>query len=498
MNRYISDKVQKYFYSFISGAIAPLAFSPFDVFPLAILSTVIILYLWLNTNPRTALLYGYFYGLGFFGFGVSWLHISINLFGGINIIGALFLTFILVAFLSIFPAMTGYGLRKLKLNSYPTISVIILAPALWTLGEWVRSWIFTGFPWLNLGYSQTDSALSGFAPLLGVFGISFLIVFTSALVFSLVAANNKQKLYLSIIIILTWSWGWLAGSVNWTTPTEESISVALIQGAIPQKIKWRPDMRQPTMDLYKNLTQPNAHNDLIIWPEAAIPIYYNQAQSFIESLQETTRKNNNNLLAGIPIYEKNTDNYYNGVVFFGKDVSFYYKKHLVPFGEYLPLKILLNKFVEFFKIPMADFSTGPDVPPILDAGRYKIGISICYEDAFGNEVIQALPEAGLLVNISNDAWFGDSTAPHQHLQMARMRAMETGRYLLRATNTGVTAIIDEKGRIISRIPQFIPASLTGNVKIYNGSTYYSSFGNYPIILFCFFVLLIIIYKKENI
>ncbi|MGK0297079.1 MAG: apolipoprotein N-acyltransferase [Gammaproteobacteria bacterium] len=498
MNRYISDKVQKYFYSFISGAIAPLAFSPYDVFPVVILSTVIIIYLWLHTSPRTALLYGYFYGLGFFGFGVSWIHISINLFGGVNIIGALILTFILVAFLSIFPAMTGYGLRKLKLNSYPCISVLILAPVLWTLGEWVRSWIFTGFPWLNLGYSQTDSVLNGFAPLLGVFGISFLIVFTSAIVVSLFSANKKQKLYLSIIIIFTWSCGWLTEKVNWTTPTEENLSVALIQGAIPQKIKWRPDMRQPTMDLYINLTQPYARNDLIIWPEAAIPIYYNQAQSYIEKLLETTRTNQNNLLTGMPVYDKNTDKFYNSVVFLGNDISFYYKKHLVPFGEYLPLKFLFNKFIVFFNIPMADFSTGPDVSPILDAGRYKIGISICYEDVFGNEVIQALPEAGVLVNISNDAWFGDSAAPHQHLQMARMRAMETGRYLLRATNTGITAIIDEKGIIISRLPQFIPGSLTGNITIFNGSTFYSRFGNYPVILFCLFILSIIFYKREKI
>jgi apolipoprotein N-acyltransferase len=493
----MTGKIKNSFYSFISGAIAPLSFSPFDLFPFAIISTALIIYIWIHSNPRSALHYGYIYGLGFFGFGVSWIHISINLFGGVNIIGAIFLTLLLIAFLSLFPAITGYASRKLSLKSYPNISTILLIPVLWTLGEWVRSWIFTGFPWLSIGYSQTNSSLHGYAPIFGVFGISFLTILSSTIIVTLFLSNRKRKIVLCTIFLLTWACGWLSGIIKWTKPTQEKISVALIQGAVPQEVKWHPDMRQPTKDLYEELTLPHVQKDLIIWPEAAIPAYYHQSEDYINKLLETTRTNQNHLLTGMPTYDRNSEKFFNSVVFLGDDISFYHKKHLVPFGEYLPLKMLLGKFIEYFKIPMASFSSGPDVEPLLDAKHYKIGISICYEDTFGNEIIHSLPDAGILVNISNDAWFGDSVAPHQHLQMARMRAMETGRFLLRATNTGITAIINEKGQIISRLPQFKPASLTGNVSLFRGSTLYSRYGNYPMIIFCLIFLSITIYKSRN-
>lgn len=497
MNRYLSGTPQRTFYSFFSGAIAVLAFSPYEIFPMAILSIALIIYLWLQSSPRSALFFGYIYGLGFFGFGVSWLHISINLFGGVNIVVAVFITFLLIAFLSLFPALTGYLTRKLHSKHDHGLSILLGIPILWTLGEWIRSWIFTGFPWLNLGYSQAGSVLNGFAPISGVFGISLVVVFTSVAIVSVFSADKKRQLILCSLIVLVWSFAWLAGTVKWTTRTEQELSVALIQGAVPQEIKWRADMRQPTMDLYRNLVQPHIQRDLIILPEAAIPVYFHQATDYINGYLNETRKNKNHILTGMPIYDRDTDKYYNGVVFLGDDINFYLKKHLVPFGEYLPLKFLLKNIIDSLNIPMSDFSSGPEVAPLLDAGKYKIGISICYEDTFGEEVIQGLPDAGILVNISNDAWFGDSVAPHQHLQMARMRALETGRYLLRATNTGITAIIDENGRIVSHLPQFIPASLTGDVAVFSGHTPYTRFGNYPVVIFCFCVLVFLAYSIKN-
>jgi apolipoprotein N-acyltransferase len=496
MNRYISGTGQKTLYSLLSGGIAPFAFSPFDIYPLAVLSVVLIIYLWSRSDPRTAFYTGYLYGLGFFGSGVSWLHISINLFGGVNIAGAVFLTFLLIAFLSLYPAITGYLATRLSSGNHKGLSLVLGVPVLWALGEWIRSWLLTGFPWLNLGYSQTDSALAGLAPVCGVFGISLAVVFTAAAIVSLLNAGRKKQLLLGIVIVLVWAGSWLLGKVEWTTGDGGEISVAVIQGAVPQEIKWRPEMRGPTMDLYRDLTQPHLQRDLIIWPEAAIPAYFHQVPGFIDELSGSVQARGNHLLTGMPVYENSSENHYNGVVLLGNETRFYFKKHLVPFGEYLPLDFLLGGLIRFFNIPISDFSAGPDVRPVLDAGGFRIGISVCYEDTFGEEVIQAIPEAGILVNISNDAWFGDSAAPHQHLQMARMRAQETGRHLLRATNTGISAIIDEKGRIVSRIPQFEPGSISGNVPLFSGHTPYSRTGNYPVVLVCLLVLGIFLYRKK--
>ena len=474
--------------AFVCGLVTPFAFSPYHIFPLVIAGIAVLIYIWMLSTPRQAGLYGYVYGLGFFGYGVSWVHISINLFGGVNIIGAYFLTFLLCAFLALFPALCGYLSRKLYSRNWPTISLIIAIPVYWTISEWIRSWIFTGFPWLNIGYTQTDTILNGYAPLLGVFGICLSVVLTSACLAGLFILDNKGRLQCLSAACLLWGIAWFCTNLEWSKPLDQTLSVALIQGAIPQDLKWDPAMREPTLDLYRDLTLTHVDSDLIIWPEAAIPAYYHQMQDYLHELSEHAKNNNYRLLTGIPVWEEDTGKFFNSIVMLGDDTEFYYKKHLVPFGEYLPLKFMLGGLVKILNIPMSDFSKGPDRAPLFDAGSYRMGLSICYEDIFGNEIIQALPDAGFLINVSNDAWFGDSAAPHQHMQMARMRALETGRYMLRATNTGVTAIIDKKGNILSRSPQFEPATLTGVVNLYSGHTPYSKYGNYPVILFCLLVL----------
>ena len=346
MNRYLSGFAQKSLYSCLSGARSPLAFSPFDIYPMAIVSTALIIILWLQSSPRNAFIYGYIYGLAFFGFGVSWLHISINLFGGVNIAGAVFLTFLLVAVLALFPALTGYLGRRLYCSKDHGLSLLLVMPSLWALGEWIRSWVLTGFPWLTLGYSQSDSVLRGMAPVSGVFGISIIVVFTSTAFVLMYRTTLKRQLLLGVLITLAWFSAMLAGTVSWTTQTGQELRVALIQGAVPQEIKWTPEMRQPTMDQYMNLAQPHMQSDLIIFPEAAIPAYFHQVTDFITALQEETRKNNNHLLTGMPVYNRDTDEHYNAGVLLGSEIDFYLKKHLVPFGEYLPLNFILMPFID--------------------------------------------------------------------------------------------------------------------------------------------------------
>ena len=467
----------------------PLAFSPYDYPVIAILSLTWLFYTILNSTPKHAGFFGYVFGFGMFGVGVNWLHISINLFGGVNLAGALIITFILVAFLSLYPALIAFVYRRLFSNK-SILSFVIIMPPLWVLGEWLRSSIFTGFPWLNVGYSQIDTSLSSLAPLLGQYGVSWFTALFSTLLVALYLTSSKVKVTLIGVLFLTWLGLNALSGIHWTTDKNADLSVALVQGAIPQEIKWNPEQRQKTLDLYLSLSKGYQDSQLIIWPETAIPLLHYQAQEFLQQMASAARNQNSDYLVGIPFKDLESNKFYNGITVVGSTSDTYYKQHLVPFGEYLPLDKLLRPILDLMKIPMSDFSPGSSKKPVVHAAGEVIGVSICYEDVFGEEVMLALPEATILVNLSNDAWFGDSVAPHQHLQMARMRALETGRYMLRSTNTGVSAIINEKGVITASSPQFIPHVTSDTIKTFEGLTPYARFGNWPVIIAAFLVLLI--------
>jgi apolipoprotein N-acyltransferase len=488
---------KKYILCIVAGIVLPLAYAPYNLVLVGFIAPAILFYIWYDATPKTAFLTGYVFGLGMFGTGVNWIHISINLFGGVNLIGAYFLTYILVAFLAIYPALAGFISRKYcKDNNY--LGLLVLMPAVWTLAEWFRSWILTGFPWLNLGYSQTDTSFAGFAPIFGVYAISWLVCTCAALIVLLFMVSLRLKAVIILTIIFIWALTVSLQSIQWTTPDPEKRSVALIQAAIPQELKWSPDLQQHTLNLYLSLTDPFWGNDLVIWPETAIPMFYDQAAATIlESLQSQATTYNTDILTGIPTRDTDSRKYYNSIIVIGSSNDIYNKRHLVPFGEYLPADRWLRPLLIKLQIPISSFSPGSGEPLIYAAG-IPIGVSICYEDVFGEEIIDALPEAKLLVNVSNDAWFGDSMAPHQHLQMARMRSIETGRYMLRTTNTGISAIIDESGNIVSRTGQFKPEVISGSIELFNGMTPYATYGNTPVILFQFllcFIILFYNYKK---
>jgi len=471
----------------------PLAFSPYDYPVIAILSLAWLFYTVLNSTAKDAGYFGYVFGFGMFGIGVNWLHISINLFGGVNLAGALIITFILVAFLSLYPALVTYVYRRFFANK-GIFHFVIVMPALWVLSEWFRSWIFTGLPWLNIGYSQIDTPISSLAPVLGQYGVSWFTALISALLVALYLTSRMAKIALVSVLFIAWlSLNALSG-VHWTTDKNADISVALIQGAIPQEMKWKPEQRQETLDLYLSLSEEYQDSQLIIWPETAIPVLHHQAQKFLQQMATTARSQNSDYLVGIPFKDLDSNKFYNGITVIGSSNDIYYKQHLVPFGEYLPFDKWLRPVLDLMKIPMSDFTPGANTKPVVHAADEIIGVSICYEDIFGEEVISALPEATILVNISNDAWFGDSIAPHQHLQMARMRALETGRYMLRSTNTGISAIINENGVITASSPQFIPHVTSDKVKTFEGLTPYARFGNWPVIVTAFLLLLLTFFR----
>ena len=478
----------------ISGALLTLAFAPFNLFFLAILCPAILFYTWKDATPEHALLTGYLFGFGLFGTGVHWLHISINLFGGMHPAGAYFITYVLVAYLAIFPALAGFIACRWS-DRNRNIRLLVMIPVCWTLAEWLRSWVLTGLPWLNLGYSQTDTSLAGFAPITGIFGISWLLSFTAALLVLLVVSCMRYRILATVVFGAIWVFSIPLQQAEWTQVLPEQKSVAVIQGGIPQEVKWLPEQRQKTIDLYAGLSAAWWQHDLIIWPETAIPLLLKDATFLLDALKRKSDQSRADIMTGIPERIEDERRYYNSIIVIGDSNDSYRKRHLVPFGEFMPLDRLLRPVIESIGIQVSSFSPG-EGRPLIQAAGIPIGVSICFEDVFGEEIIDALPEALLLVNVSNDAWFGDSLAPHQHLQMARMRALETGRYLLRATNNGISAIIDEKGKILAESRQFEADVLSGSVKLFHGTTPYARWGNWPVILLLLLACCLVIFRHR--
>ena len=472
--------------SLLLGAAVPFAFAPFGVYPLAVIAPALWFLLLRDTAPTVASRLGFAFGLGMFGAGVNWVYISIHYFGHSPLPAAIGVMLLLVAYLSVFPALLGYFAARSRLHGAPLF--VLLLPAGWALAEWLRSWLFTGFPWLNLGYTQIDSPLAGYAPLMGVYGLGWLTALSAGLLVWTLTASSAARYMGPLLFAALWAGGLLLKSHEWTQMSGAPIRASLVQGNIPQDEKWDPDQQVVTLEKYLELTrgewgsQDHKHPDLIVWPESAVPAFQHQVQdNFLAPLSHEARRMGSDLLTGIPVLDRSDWQYYNAVIALGEEESAYYKHHLVPFGEYLPLRRFLGTLLQVMPLPVADFSAGSLGQPLIRAAGHPVGVSICYEIIFGEEISAALPEAAYLVNVSNDAWFGDSLAPHQHLEMARMRALETGRFLLRATNTGITAIIGPDGRIRERGPQFETIVVRGEIEPRSGATPYVRFGNWPVV-----------------
>jgi apolipoprotein N-acyltransferase len=375
------------------------------------------------------------------------------------------------AFLALFCGAAGW--LQARIPARPWVRACLVIPAAWVLFEWLRSWIFTGFPWLSLGYAAVGWPLQGYAPLFGVFGLSFLT-------FSLAGAGwllfQQRKPALAAAFIAVLGAGEALRHVQWTEPAGEPVSAALLQGNIEQDLKFRPERYPPILETYARLAEATSAK-LIVFPETAIPRFYDRIEpEYLARLEALAKRNGGDALLGVPY--RTQGGYFNSVISLGSSPrQAYHKSHLVPFGEFIPAGF--GWVLEVLQIPLSDFSRGgPAQPPIAAAGQ-RIAVNVCYEDAFGDEIARRLPEATLLVNMSNVAWFGDSLAPAQHLQIARLRAVETGRMHLAATNTGITAAIERDGRVVARLPQFREGLLEVTARGYSGWTPYARFGDWP-------------------
>jgi apolipoprotein N-acyltransferase len=474
------------------GAATVLAFSPFNLFVVAFITLTGLFWLWRSApGPRQAALLGYAFGLGMFGAGVCWLYVSLHDFGGMPMPIAVLAVMLLCAYLALFPALAGW--LAVKLSGPSPVRFALAAAAGWALTEWLRSWLFTGFPWLNIGYSQVPwSPLAGLAPLGGVYLISFVTVLLSALAAAVPGWRKvwpKAPFVVVSALVLSVLAIWGVKQIEWTTPSNEPISVTLLQGNIPQELKFVPGRLQQQLDTYLNLASDNKAR-LVVMPESAIPLLRSQVPDEYLALLKAEAQRDGDMLVGVFDDEDKGREIYNSVMSVGHAPTQVYRKvHLVPFGEFIPLKWLVGWiYTTMLNIPLSDQTSGsPSQKPLKVAGE-SVAVNICYEDAFGEEIIRQLPEATMLVNVSNDAWFGERVAPWQHTQIAQTRSLETGRYMLRATNTGVTSIIDHRGHVVSSLPQLTTAALRGMAQGYVGATPYVVVGNIPVVVISILLL----------
>lgn len=474
----------------LAGAVFPLGLAPLDWWPVIPLSLAVLVWLLEGLQPRQAFWRAWWYGVGFNGVGVSWVYVSIHYFGHTPLWLSVVATSLFVAFLAlIFFAIPFWFYRRFNLDR----TALLTFPAIWVLAEWSKTWFMSGFPWLWAGYGFIDTPLAPLGPVTGVLGISFVVALTAVLLRQLVQRYNFQRGRTLVALLALWGAVFALGQLQWTqVKTDQTLKVALLQGNVAQERKWDPAYRDFILLTYKNLTEQSWDADIILWPEAAYPVFHHEAVQFITNLDVRAREKNVAIVSGVPFWERieGRDTYYNSAFVIGDGDGLYHKQKLVPFGEYVPLEAVIRGLIPFFNLPMSSFTRGGDNQPALEAKGLKFSTYICYEIVYPELVRAEAQGRDFLVTISNDAWFGHSWGPLQHFQMARMRALETGKYLLRGTNTGITAIIDQQGKVTAQIPSFKEGILRGSFHPVSGETPFMRWGWWPVLGLCFLLVLI--------
>lgn len=476
---------------FFIGCATTLVFAPAEWSILAPALTLPLLLIALTRSPKDAAAHYFWFGFGLFLTGTYWIYISVHVFGN----AALWIAILLMVGLSFIMALFLWlaGWVTAHLSHGEPWRLFFIGPAAWVVIEWLRGWVLTGFPWLAHGYGQIDSGFAGWAPVLGVYGVSLMVMFTTAAILVVIMSSERQRLIALPLIVLPWLIGAILSSVEWTEPYGEAVQTTIIQAGISQDQKWQPSQRQQTLNFYRTATLGVPDSDLVIWPEVAIPAADVQVADYLNIIDKDAKRTGQSVVLGI--LESNTERsvepqIFNSVFLLGAaDRQVYRKRHLVPFGEYFPVPESVRAWMKMQNLPYSDLAAGDDVQPLLVAASgQKFSVAVCYEDAYGAEQLYAFPDADIIINVSNDAWFGDSIAPHQHLQIARMRALEVGRYAVRSTNTGISAFIGPDGELLRTGKQFGAEIMTMDIRSHRGATAYSAWGNWPVLIICFLIL----------
>jgi apolipoprotein N-acyltransferase len=450
-----------------------------------------LLYVYVSTSPRDAGWLSFWFGFGLFLSGTYWIYISVVIFGQAPAWIAFFLMLGLVLIMSLHLFVTGWFISRYS-HGEPWL-LLVIAPATWVAIEWTRGWILSGFPWLAIGYSQVDTPFAGWAPVIGIYGVSFMTILSVTAILVAIMVDGRGRWIALTFVILPILGGGILRNVEWTQASGSPVRSTIVQAGISQDEKWLPERMRPTLEFYRAAAWQARNSEIVVWPEVAIPALDDQVEPYIRALQADTRDTGRTILFGIleQDEQRGKTRIYNSVVLVAGDRrQVYRKRHLVPFGEYFPVPARVREWMRMMSLPHNDLAPGADVQPLLEAANgEKLAVAICYEDAYGAEQLYALPDATLLINVSNDAWFGDSIAPHQHLQISRMRSLEVGRDAIRATNTGISAFIGHRGEVLESGAQFVPVTMTRDVQPRTGSTPYASLGNKPVVGFCLVVML---------
>ncbi|HEY8569699.1 apolipoprotein N-acyltransferase [Microbulbifer sp.] len=493
MPKYLTSLALPSLAALISGGLLTLSFAPFNYWWCSLLSLG--LFAWLLAPGRSnapltgkgAYWLALCYGIGLFSTGASWVYVSITDFGNSSPLLGVILTGGFVAILAVVFALPFILISRFRARP---ASFALAFAALWFVSEWLRTWMFTGFPWLFAGYGHIHTWLAGWAPVVSVYGIGLLLAFSAA-VCALLARRafeswkSASAISLVMAAVLLWPAGLLLGHIEWTRADDRTLTVGLVQANIPQEKKWLPEFRGETIRRYQTATEDLERQgvDVVIWPEAALPLLYHHAPNLMQALQDNAVNSETDLITGI-LYDTEQDLrrvVHNSAAVFGSEQQLYHKRHLVPFGEYVPLEDWIRGTIEFFNLPTSFIRPGPEEQQPLQAGSLQWAPLICYEIVYPQLVAKSSGDAQVLLTLSNDAWFGRSIGPLQHMQMAQMRALETGRYLVRGTNTGVTAIVAPDGHILEQLPQFEQATLVGKVEARSGFTPFMVIGVWALV-----------------
>ena len=478
------------FLALLSGALLPLSLAPFSWWPVAIFSTSTLCFLCRGQTIRRAFTTSLVFGFGMYGVGTSWIYVSITDYGHAPAELAIPLTALFTLGMAIIFALplSFYGLFRKS----SAIASLLAFPALWVLGEWSRNWFLTGFPWLNIGYGFIDTWLAGWAPVTGVMGLSGFIVFCGAIIALLTEYTENRRIIWGglIVVLMVCAGGTGLNTLNWSRPSGEALKVALVQPDQPLLEKWEDDELKRILIAFKETNETLINQDLIIWPESALPTLQNNIAGFLDEIDATLKRERVGVITGIPS-SRGSQQYFNSVIGLGRASGNYQKRRLVPFGEYVPMEQWLRGTIEFFDLPMSAFSAGTEQQAPIVIGEVQIAPAICYEIAYADQLANDARDANILLTVSNDTWFGNSIGPHQHFQMARMCALENAKPLLRVTNDGITAIINQRGKVHEQLPRFKPGLLKTEITPFTGSTPFNRFGSLPLVALCFATLFLL-------
>jgi len=466
--------------AFGTGALLACAFAPFEWWPLAILCPAVLMWLWEEAPPRQAAWTGFWFSFGTFLAGTYWVYVSVHVLGKAPVWLTIAIMLGLIGIMALYNALIGYAVARWLPRS-GAWRWLVGMPAVWLLVEWWRGWFLSGFSWLSLGYSQTDTWLASLAPVLGVYGISLVLLVSAGALVALVRGTARVRLGAALLLIAPWAVGAALGPVRWTHPAGAPVSVAVIQADIPQEDKWLDSEAPMILERYRTMTESALGTKLIVWPEAALPDIANNLLPYIALVDRETQARGSSLVMGVVRASADGERYYDSILALGKQASWYGKDHLVPFAEFFPVPHFVRNWLRLMTLPYESFTRGGTHQSPLPVAGLELGPTVCYEVGYGSYMLRMLPKANALVNVTNDAWFGHSTARYEQFQMARMRSLEEGRSMIVASNDGISAVIGPRGEIVASAPPFEPYVLRSSVTPRAGLTPFARVGNWLIV-----------------